>query len=558
MTWLSSLFFSGHGVANGVFVLSLVAVLGLAVGEIKIGPVKLGIAGPLFVGIAFGHFGFKMEQEILEFAREFGLILFVYAVGITVGPGFFQSFKKDGALLNGMAAGIVVMGGIITVLLYYWIGLPLEVAVGMFSGATTNTPSLAAGQQMLIELKATADQMTKPALAYAVAYPFGVVGILLTMGVLRMMFRLSPKAEADQWERDRRAKLKPVETMNIEVRNRAGDHVAIHDIPAVREGGIVISRVMHAGEQRTRDGGELLELSDVVLAVGPRKRLEDLRDVLGVEAPVKLQEAPSPIRTMNLVATRTNVLGKRIFDLHFLDTHGVVITRLNRAGVELVPDKTVKLQFGDFLTCVGEEKPLQIVADIVGNERKSLNHAQIIPIFIGILLGVLVGSIPFFVPGLPAPIKLGLAGGPVVVAIILSRIGNIGPLVWFMPPGTTNTIREIGITMFMSCVGVYAGKSFIATVIHGDGLLWMACAALITAVPIIIIGLIALSIFKMNYLTTCGLLAGSCTDPPALAFANALIPSEAQATAYATVYPLTMCLRIMTPQVILALLWAVS
>jgi putative transport protein len=558
MTWLSSLLFSGHGVANGVFVLSLVAVLGLAVGEIKIGPVKLGIAGPLFVGIAFGHFGFQMEKPILEFAREFGLILFVYAIGITVGPGFFQSFKKDGALLNALAAGIVVMGGIITVLIYYWVGLPLEVVVGMFSGATTNTPSLAAGQQMLTELKATADQIVKPGLGYAVAYPFGVVGILLTMGLLRAMFRVTPKTEADQWERDRRANLKPVDTMNIEVRNPAGDHVAIHDLPVVRDGGVIISRVMHAGAQHTRGGGDLLEIADVVLAVGPRKRLEDLRDVLGVEAPMKLQEASSPIRTVNIVATRTNVLGKRIFDLHFLDTHGVVITRLNRAGVELVPDKSVKLQFGDFLTCVGEEKQLEIVSAIVGNERKSLNTAQIIPIFIGILLGVLVGSIPFFIPGLPAPIQLGLAGGPVVVAIILARIGNIGPLVWFMPPGTTNAIREIGITMFMSCVGIYAGKTFIATVVHGDGLLWMACATIITFVPIFIVGLIARGIFKMNYLTTCGLLAGSCTDPPALSFANAITPSEAQATAYATVYPLTMCLRILTPQIILALLWAVS
>jgi len=558
MAWLMSLFFGGHETANAVAVLALVAVLGLAVGEIKIGTVKLGIAGPLFVGIGLGHLGFKLDMTMLGFARDFGLLLFVYAIGITVGPGFFQSFKKDGLLLNLATTAICVLGALIAVLIHVGFNQPLEAAVGLFSGAVTNTPSLAAGMQMLGTLGATAAQVTIPPLGYAVAYPFGVIGILITMALLRNIFRVDVRAEAESFVQLRRAKLQPIKTMSIEIRKPELEGRAIHDIPCVRSGGVVIAAVRHADSVHTGGGADLLELKDVVLAVGPQAKLEQVRDALGVEAPARLQDQPGKMKVINLVATRTKYLGKPIFELHFLDAYGVIITRLNRAGVELVPDKTVKLQFGDFLTCVGEEDKLKAVADMLGNERKVLLQAQIIPIFIGFLLGAILGAVPFFIPGLPVPIQLGLAGGPVIVAIILSYIGSIGPLVWFMPPATTNAIREIGITIFMSAVGIYAGPHFVSTVLSEQGLEWMALAALITFIPLFTVGVVLRGVFKVNYLTVCGALAGSCTDPPALAFATAIYPSESQATAYAAVYPLTMFLRIITPQVILALLWAAS
>ncbi len=558
MDWLVGLFFGAHEAANAVAVLALVAVLGLAVGEIKIGTVKLGIAGPLFVGIALGHLGFKMDMTILTFARDFGLLLFVYAIGIAVGPGFFESFKKDGILLNAAAVTTCVLGALIAVSIHVGFKQPLEAAVGLFSGAVTNTPSLAAGMQMLGELGATKAQVATAPLGYAVAYPFGVVGILITMILVRSIFRVDVAAEAASFDRLRRANLPPIKTMSIEIRKPEIKGVAIHDVPCVRSGGVVIAAVRHGDRLHTGGGTDVLDLDDVVLAVGPQAKLEQVRDALGVEAPVKLQDQPGKMKVTNVVATSTKYLGKHIFELHFLDAYGVIITRLNRAGVELVPDKSVKLQFGDFLTCVGEEDKLKSVANMLGNERKALQQAQILPIFIGFLLGAILGGIPFFVPGLPVPIKLGLAGGPVIVAIILARIGSIGPLVWFMPPGTTNTIREIGITTFMSAVGVYAGPGFVSTVVSSQGLEWMALAALITFVPLFVVGIVLRGVFHVNYLSLCGMLGGSCTDPPALAFAAAIYPSDAQATGYAAVYPLSMFLRIITPQVILAVLWAAS
>ena len=554
MDWLYNLFLSGHGVGNAVIAICLVAIVGLAVGEIKIGAVKLGIAGPLFVGLAFGHFGLKMEPAILEFARDFGLILFVYAIGNAVGPSFFTAFKKEGALLNVIAVSIVVSGALIAVGIHFGFGIPLEVVVGLFSGGTTNTPSLAAGMEMLKELKASAPQIGTPGQAYAVVYPFGVVGILLTMGLIRMFFRVNVEESANSWAVGQNGGNEPVESMNIDVRNATGAKV-FSDLEHVHAHSVVVSRVLHTGAQHMARDDEEIAVGDTILVDGPHSKLEELRNMLGAEAEIKLQDLQGPIQTQRFVVTRSQMLGQHIFQSAQV---GVAITRVNRGGVELSPSAAVRLQFGDQLTCVGEEEGLSDFAKLLGNDAKALQHTQMIPIFLGIFLGVLVGSLPIFVPGLPVPIKLGLAGGPVIVAILLSRLGHLGPLVWHMPVATINVVREIGISLFMCCVGIYAGKSFVNTVLHGDGLKWMLCATLITFIPLIVAGVVARAVFKLNYLTICGVLAGSMTDPPALAFANAIYPSDAQGTSYAAVYPLTMCLRILAPQVILAAMWVVN
>jgi putative transport protein len=551
--WFYDLFFSGAHTANAVMVIAVVSVLGLAFGEIRFGPIHLGIAGPLFVGLALGHFGFRMDGEILGFARDFGLVLFVYAIGMRVGPGFFSAFRKDGALLNVCAAAIVILGGLIAVSIHY-------VVTGLFSGGTTNTPSMAAAQQMLVSLHAAPQQVAMPGLAYAVSYPFGIIGILLTMGMVRMMFGVNVPAEAAAFTRSRTPSRPPIERMSIEIKSQAVEGVALPQVPGLRDVamGVVVSRVLHDGSQHVAMPSDVFHVGDVVLCNGPRPQLEKLRDFLGVEAPVPLHELDSPLTSRDMVVSQTRIVGKHIGDLHIRDLYGVTITRLNRSGIDLTPSPSVKLQFGDFISCVGEEVRLKQVESIVGNQTSALNHTQIIPIFIGIMLGVLLGSIPIYIPGVPVPLALGMAGGPVVVAIILSRIGSIGPLRWSMPPDTIDTIRELGISLFMACVGIYAGKTFVATVLNGDGLLWMWCAALITFIPICLVGIVARSVFKRHYLTLCGVLAGSMTDPPALAFANGINPSQAQATSYAAVYPLTMCLRIVTPQIILALLWATA
>ncbi|MEA2738050.1 MAG: putative transport protein [Acetobacteraceae bacterium] len=555
--WFYNLFFSGAGTANAVMVIALVACIGLAFGEIKFGPVHLGIAGPLFIGLALGHFGFKMNMDILGFARDFGLVLFVYAIGIRVGPGFFSAFKRDGALLNMFAASIVILGALTAVAIHFVVGLPLEVITGLFAGATTNTPSLAAGQQMLVSLQAAPQQVASTGLAYAVAYPFGIIGILLTMGLIRMIFGVLVPREAENYSTARISNRQPSERMSIEIRSQAVEGVALPQVPGLRDVamGVIVSRVMHDGSQHVAVPSDVFHIGDVLLCNGPRAQLEKLRDLLGIEAAVKLHEINSPVTSRDMLVTQTKIVGRHIADLHIRDLYGVTITRLNRAGIDLTPLPSAKLQFGDYLSCVGEEARLKQVESIIGNQASALNHTQIIPIFLAIALGVLLGSIPIFIPGVPAPLALGLAGGPVVVAIILARIGSIGPLRWNMPPDTIDTIREVGVSLFMACVGIYAGKSFVATVMNGDGLLWMACAAVITFVPIFVVGLIARGIFKVNYLTLCGVLAGSMTDPPALAFANGINPSQAQSVAYAAVYPLTMCLRILSPQIILGVLW---
>jgi putative transport protein len=554
--WLTGLFLSGHGVSNAIVVITVVAVLGLALGEARIGPVRLGIAGPLFVGLALGHLGLRVDSEIREFAQNFGLILFVYAIGITVGPGFFQAFRRDGALLNALAAGIVVLGALVAVGLYRFVGLPLEVVVGLFSGGTTNTPSLAAGTQMLAALHASAAQRMSPGLGYAVAYPFGIIGILVSMGLLRRLFGVRLATEAREWTQIRQEATPPLATMSIEVRNAPPAGLRVRDVPGPQELGTLISRILHDGVQSIARPDDLLLPGDVVLAVGPADRLAALRDQLGVQAALPLQPMESPLRAVRIVVTRRQALGRSIAELQPRSSHGVTITRLIRAGVELVPDADIRLHFGDSVLCVGEAANLKVVAELLGNETRALQFPQIIPIFLGLSLGALVGSIPLYVPGVPVPITLGLAGGPVVVAIVLSRLGSIGPLVWHVPPGVAHTLRELGVTVFMACVGVNAGSSFVATLLNGDGALWLACGAVLTLLPILLVGALGRAVFKLNFLTLCGVLAGSMTDPPALAFANALAPSQAQATAYAAVYPLTMCLRILAPQIILALLWA--
>jgi len=555
MDWIHNLLFGGQGVANSVVVMSLVAVVGAALGTAKIGSVRLGIAGPLFVGIVFGHFGLKMEAATMEFARDFGLILFVYAIGIMVGPGVFQAFKKEGVLANALAASIVVLGGLIAAGAHFLFGIPLEVVVGLLAGGTTNTPALAAGTEMLKELRAAPAQVALPGQAYAVAYPFGIVGILLAMGLVRRVFRIDAQADGDAWQRKMRPEPQPVEAMNIDVHAPDVIGKSIGDLEHVRKRKIVVSRLMRRGVQRVAGMDESFAAGDTVLAVGPRNKLAEFRDNLGRESAARLQEMPSRVKARRFLVTRPQTLGSSISRAA---EYGVTITRLTRAGVELVPDAAVTLQFGDQIVCVGEQDKLDVFAEAIGNDAKALQRTPIVPIFLGLLLGVALGSVPLFVPGLPASVKLGLAGGPVIVAILLSCIGHIGPVVWYMPPAVTNAIREIGITMFMSCVGLFAGKSFFTTVFHGAGLTWMACGALVTFLPIVAVGLVARAVFKINYLTICGVLAGSMTDPPALAYANDIYPSDAQATAYTAVYPLTMCLRILAPQILLAAFWIAS
>ena len=545
-----------HGVAEALLVLSAVAALGLALGQLKLGGVRLGVGGALFAGLAFGHFGIGMDGTMLGFAREFGLVLFVYAIGVSVGPGFFQSFRKDGLVLNAMAVSIVVLGTLTAVAIHLLGGVELPAILGILSGAVTNTPSLAAGQQVLSNL-GVANAGAVLGQAYAVAYPFGIVGILLTMVLVRTAFGIRIKTAAQEFEAARAAGYTPVETVNLVVRNPAVVGCALRDLDELKEMGVVLSRMMHDGTQSVVSAEDVLAEGDVVLAVGPRSNLDRLKRLIGPVADVDLKAmATKDVTWERMVVTRSDVLGKSLGELNLRAHYNVVISRVSRSGHDLVPGAHLKLQFGDMLTVVGDPHNFGRVAQVVGNRSKALQETQMIPIFIGIALGMVLGSLPIMVPGLPAPIQLGLAGGPLVVAIVLSRLGHLGKLVWFMPPPANHMMRDFGIALFLAAVGIKSGQGFVDTLVHGDGLKWVACGVLVTLVPLLVVGIGGYLLTRTNYLSLCGVLSGSMTDPPALAFAQGLSSSEAPILAYASVYPLVMVLRVIAPQVVALLLWS--
>jgi len=550
-------------IALTVSILALVAVVGLFIGNVKFRGVGLGIGGVLFGGIIVGHFvsqaGMTLSSDMLHVIQEFGLILFVYTIGIQVGPGFFASLRVSGLRLNLFAVLIVIIGGLVTAILHKLFDIPLPVVLGIFSGAVTNTPALGAGQQILRDLGTPMEMVDQMGMSYAMAYPFGICGILFTMWMLRVIFRVNVETEAQQHESSRTNGGALIRTINIRVENPNLHDLAIKDVPILNGDKIICSRLKREETLKVPSPDTIIQLGDLLHLVGQPADLHNAQLVIGQEVDTSLSTKGTDLRVERVVVTNENVLGKRIRDLHFKERYDVVISRLNRAGVELVASGDISLQFGDILNLVGRPSAIDAVANVLGNAQQKLQQVQMLPVFIGIGLGVLLGSIPVFVPGFPAALKLGLAGGPLIMALILGRIGSIGKLYWFMPPSANLALRELGIVLFLSVVGLKSGGDFVNTLVNGEGLSWIGYGALITAVPLITVGILARMLAKMNYLTMCGMLAGSMTDPPALAFANNLHPtSGAAALSYATVYPLVMFLRIITPQLLAVLFWSIG
>ncbi|EAA8955727.1 putative transporter [Salmonella enterica] len=550
-------------IALTVSVLALVAVVGLWIGNIKVRGVGFGIGGVLFGGIIVGHFvdqaGVTLNGDMLHFIQEFGLILFVYTIGIQVGPGFFASLRVSGLRLNLFAVLIVIMGGLVTAILHKIFAIPLPVVLGIFSGAVTNTPALGAGQQILRDLGTPVDLVDQMGMSYAMAYPFGICGILLTMWLMRLIFRVNVEAEAQKHESSLANGHSLIQTMNIRVENPNLNNMAIQDVPILNSDKIICSRLKRDDTLMVPSPGTIIQAGDLLHLVGQSTDLHNAQLVIGKEVDTSLSTRGTDLRVERVVVTNEKVLGKRIRDLHFKERYDVVISRLNRAGVELVASSDASLQFGDILNLVGRPASIDAVANVVGNAQQKLQQVQMLPVFIGIGLGVLLGSIPLFVPGFPVALKLGLAGGPLIMALILGRIGSIGKLYWFMPPSANLALRELGIVLFLAVVGLKSGGDFVDTLTQGEGLSWIGYGIFITAIPLITVGLLARIFAKMNYLTLCGMLAGSMTDPPALAFANNLhATSGAAALSYATVYPLVMFLRIITPQLLAVIFWGMG
>ncbi|HIC7696428.1 TPA: putative transporter [Enterobacter hormaechei] len=550
-------------IALTVSVLALVAVVGLWLGNIKIRGVGFGIGGVLFGGIFVGHFadqlGWVLSADMLHFIQEFGLILFVYTIGIQVGPGFFASLRVSGLRLNLFAFGIVVMGGLVTAILHKLFAIPLPVVLGIFSGAVTNTPALGAGQQILRDLGIPADVVDQMGMSYAMAYPFGICGILLSMWLVRVLFRINVEQEAKEHESTLTNGHALIKTINIRVENPNLNNMAIQDVPILNSATIICSRLKRDDTLMVPSPDTLIQHGDLLHLVGQPADLNNARLVIGQEVDTSLSTRGTDMRVERVVVTNEKVLGKKIRDLQVKERYDVVISRLNRAGVELVASQDASLQFGDILNLVGRPSSIDAVANMMGNAQQKLQQVQMLPVFIGVGLGVMLGSIPLYVPGFPVALKLGLAGGPLIMALILGRIGSIGKLYWFMPPSANLALRELGIVLFLAVVGLKSGGDFVDTLVNGEGMSWVGYGIFITAIPLITVGLLARMFAKMNYLTLCGMLAGSMTDPPALAFANNLhATSGAAALSYATVYPLVMFLRIITPQLLAVLFWGMG
>jgi putative transport protein len=552
MNWIQNL--SSHQpVAGAVVVIAIIVTLGLALGSLKIRGIGLGIAGVLFVGIFASHCGLSISSELLSFIRDFGLILFVYTIGMQVGPGFFTSLRRRGLPLNLLAAVVVLLGGMVTVILAWALHIDLAAAVGIFTGATTNTPALGAAQEALRSLPDfSADRHGLPAMGYAVAYPFGILGIILTMIGLRAVLKINLSRENSALLEEQKSTRDPLERRNFVVTNPNLNGLKLHQLPGKAQLGVIVSRIRYVGEREVlpADNGTVIHVHDVIHAVGTRQSLDEFGLIIGRETEEDLRKGPGLVIDKRFVVTNKEILGHTLRELGLTERFGVTVTRVTRADIEMTAVPDLQLQFGDMLRVVGTDDEITKVATVLGNSLKELSYTNLIPVFLGILVGVIVGLYPISLPGVPTPVRLGLAGGPLIVAILLSRIGRIGPLVWHMPANANVLLREFGIALFLACAGLKAGEHFFEVLLSSQGLLWLLIGACITLLPLLIVSLVARRLMKLNFVHLCGLLAGSMTDPPALAFANAVNKSDAPSVAYATVYPFTMLLRILVAQLI--------
>ena len=545
-------------IAHAILVLSVVAVIGLALGSLKFRGIALGSAGVVFAGILVGHFGEKVDHRTLDFVKEFGLVLFVFTIGLQLGPRFGDAMREQGLKLNLLAAAIVVLGALGAVAGAMILRIDYAAAVGLFSGATTNTPSLGAAQQALATMPQVApERAALPALAYAVAYPAGIAGIIGSLLILRSIFRIDPAREAEQLAAEQRGKVEPLERLNLVVENDRLENLPLRELPGCRETGVVISRIRHGdgdGQAAVATEDTRLHAGDVLLAVGTRHGLEQFAHVVGRKSDEDLMKSGGKVTARRVVVTRESALGRSLCELGLRQHHDVSVTRVTRGDLEMAALPDLRLRFGDVVQVVGEAGDVAAAAAVLGDSMKKLSETQFIPLFIGVALGVALGLIPFKIPGMSAPVRLGLAGGPLIAGIVLSRLGHIRGLIWHMPLPANLAFRELGITLFLAAVGLTAGEKFFATVFTKTGLTWLGCAALVATVPLLLVGAVARGVMKLNYATLSGLIAGSTTDPPALAFAGLLTQSDAPHVAYATVYPLTMLLRIVAAQAMVMLL----
>lgn len=539
-----------EGVSTGATLLnlSIVGILGILIGKIPFGKIKLGIAGVLFMGLLAGHLGASFNPHVLHFIKEFGLILFVYSVGIEIGPRFISSFQNNGLKLNLLASAIITLGFITAVAIKVGFDIDMPVAVGMLCGAVTNTPSLGAAQSLISDQLTNGEVLAQnTGMAYAISYPFGIVGIILVMYLVRFVFRVRINEEIANNQKELGEKAKKAIAINVIVSNPNLESKSIAFLKKSLGDSFVFSRIARGGKFLVPDKDLLLRKNDVVYGLAYEEAFSELELSVGSVNKTPKFNHSVPLAMRQIIVTNRSLVGKTIEETQFSDLFPASITRIFRGDTEIIASQSTRVEFGDTLRVIGARDKMEEVACYIGNSMHSLAHPNLLPLFIGVLLGILLGSIPVYIPGLPAPAKLGLAGGPLVIALLLGHKGRVGKLNFYMTPGANKYIREMGIILFLACVGIGSGANFWETLTDG-GLVLMALSAIITFVPLFIVGILG-RLLKLNYLTICGMLSGSMTDPPALEFANSIAPGQIQSSAYAMVYPLTMFLRILFAQI---------
>jgi len=555
MNWLQDLLTNPNSIAHIVALYAFVIAAGVLLGKIKLFGISLGVTFVLFVGILAGHFGFTGNPAILSFVQDFGLILFVFCIGLQVGPSFFSSFKKGGITMNMLAVGIVALNIVVALVLYYALQgrVDIPMMVGILCGAVTNTPGLGAANEALQQLHYQGPEI---AMGYACAYPLGVMGIILSLIAIRYICRVNMQKEAEdiQKEEEANSHLKPYHIV-LKVQNEALSGKKMSQVQNFLARDFVCSRILQDGHVYVPNADTVLRLGDEMNIVCAEDDSEAIQAFIGPKIDGvdwdKQSKQDKPMVSRRILVTQPSINGKTLGELHFSSMYGVNVTRVNRSGMDLFAARQLTLQVGDRVMVVGPQDAIERVAELLGNQLKRLDHPNIVTIFVGILVGILFGSLPIAFPGIPTPVKLGLAGGPLIISILIGRFGHKVKLVTYTTMSANLMLREVGLVLFLASVGIKAGENFVQMVVEGDGMLYVGIGFFITVIPLLIIGMVARWRHKLNYYTLMGLIAGSNTDPPALAYANQISGNDAPAVGYSTVYPLTMFLRILTAQLLI-------
>ena len=557
MNWLQDLLTNPNSIAHIVALYAFVIAAGVLLGKIKFFGISLGVTFVLFVGILARHFGFTGNPAILSFVQDFGLILFVFCIGLQVGPSFFSSFKRGGITLNLLAVGIVFLNIAVALILYFALQgrVDIPMMVGILCGAVTNTPGLGAANEALQQLHYQGPEI---AMGYACAYPLGVMGIILSMIIIRYICRVDVKQDSDEIQKEEEANphMKPY-TISLKVQNEALSGKTLSQVQNFLARDFVCTRIIQDGHMITPNANTVLRLGDRMFLVCAEDDSEAIMAFIGPKIEQDwdaTNQQDKPMVSRRILVTQPNINGKTLGELHFSSMYGVNVTRVNRSGMDLFAARQLRLQVGDRVMVVGPQDAIERVANLLGNQLRRLDHPNIVTIFVGILCGILFGSLPIAIPGMPTPVKLGLAGGPLIISILIGRFGHKVKLVTYTTMSANLMLREVGLVLFLASVGIKAGENFVQMVVEGDGVLYVGLGFLITFIPLIITGIIARWHHRVNYFTLMGLIAGSNTDPPALAYANQIAGNDAPAVGYSTVYPLTMFLRILTAQLLVLLM----